>query len=180
MKLAFHFNRLHPELGNVYGSAAWRMVFPALLDQRGAHVMSKIFVGDLLFRDIDTSRDGLEFWLHPRNLVWTRLLEERLTAALPHVYAICFESVDQETAERLHGDLVDSASYLGAMEVDDGSFVHWQLYSEKLVPRFRVLGSAAHVFWDGFSEDGKDHGSFEEVQSLGFDPVLCQNSALLK
>ena len=190
MKLAFHFNGLHPELGDTYGLAARRLIFPELLDQRGAHVISKIFAGDLLFENVDTSRDGrhcsftradlsngdaIEFWRHPQNPVWTRLLEERLTAALGGVYAICFESVDQKTAERLHEDLVDSAPYLGAMEVDDGSLVHWQLYSKNLIPLFRVVGHSAHVFWDGISEDGMNIGFFEEVQNLGFDPVSWES-----
>ena len=190
MKLALHFNRFHPELGNVYGPAARRLVFAALLEQHGANVVSKIFVGDLLFGHIDTSRDGrhrsfqradlkygdiLDFWLHPQNPVWNRFSEERLIASLPHVYAICFESVDPQTAERLHAGLVCSASYLGAMEVDDGSFVHWQLYSKNLIPRFRVQSRAASVLWDGFSEDGKDQGFFEEVLSLGFYPVSWES-----
>ena len=100
------------------------------------------------------------------NPVWMgmriSISEELLAAALGHcVYAICFESVDQGTAERLHESLVDSASYLGAMEVDDGSFIHWQLYSKELIPKCRVLDRAARVFWDGISEDGKDPGFFE-------------------
>ena len=97
MKLAFHFDGDHSELGNAYGQAARRLVFSALLGQRRAHVSSKIFVGDLLFGNIDTSRDGryrslsranlryadiLEFWLHPQNPVWMRLSEERLATAL--------------------------------------------------------------------------------------------------
>ena len=191
MKLALHFDSYHPELGNAYGRAAQRLVCHALLGQRQVQVNSKIFVGDLLFWNIDTSRDSRhlslsnadlrhedipEFWLHPQNPVWTRLSERRLVAGLEHViYAICFESVDQETAERLHEGLVDSASYLGAMEVDDGSFIHWQLYSKQLIPKFRILNCAARVFWDGWSEDGKDLGFFEEVQSLGFNPVSWES-----
>ena len=61
------------------------------------------------------------------------------------------------------------------MEVDDGSFIHWQLYSKKLIPKCRVLDRAAHVFWDGISEDGKDPGFFEEVRGLGFDPVSWES-----
>ena len=53
MKLAFHFDGDHSELGNAYGQAARRLVFSALLGQRRAHVSSKIFVGDLLFGNID-------------------------------------------------------------------------------------------------------------------------------
>ena len=128
MKVAFHFNRFHPELGNAYGRAAHRLVFPALLGQRGAQVFSKVFVGDLPYRNVD-----YESWLRPQNPVWSGLSEERLTAALPHVYAICFESVDYATVERLHKVLGDSASYLGAMEVDDSSLLHWGLYSS-LIP----------------------------------------------
>ena len=62
------------------------------------------------------------------------------------------------------------------MEVDDGSFIHWQLYSKQLIPKFRILNRAARVFWDGWSdEDGKDLGFFEEVQSLGFNPVSWES-----
>jgi hypothetical protein len=79
MKLAFHFDGEHPELGIAYGPAARRLVFSALLSQRRVNLTSKIFVGDLLFGNIDASRDGrrrsfsrsdltyadiLDFWLH--------------------------------------------------------------------------------------------------------------------
>ncbi len=169
MELALHFHGLHglhPDLGDAYGRAAWRLVYPGLLDQRGTHVVSTVFVGDLLFGNIDTSRDGrhrsssrpdlkysdvLEFWLRPQNPVWARLCEERPTPALGQIYAIFLESVDQ-AAERLHQGLLDAASYLGAMEVDDGSFIHWQLYSKNLIPLFRVVGHGAQVYWDGLSD----------------------------
>ena len=179
MKIAFHFHGSHPELGFEYGLAALRLVSFALLGQQRTQVTSKVFVGDLLFSDIDMSRDGrsrssgdiLVFWLHPHNPVWTRFLEERLIAARGDVYAICLESVDQETAERLHKCLVDAAPYLGAMEVDDGYSLHWHLYSQSLSPLLRVLGGGANVFWDGFSEDDKDPGLLKELRSLGFNPV---------
>lgn len=183
MKIAFHFHGSHPELGFEYGLAALRLVSSALLGQQRAEVTSKIFVGDLLFRDIDMSRDGrqrrsgdiVKFWLHPHNPVWTRFLEERLIAARGDVYAICLESVDQATAEGLHNCLVDAAPYLGAMEVDDGYFLHWDLYSQSLSPLLRVLGGGANVFWDGFSEDDKDPGLLEELRSLGFNPVSWES-----
>ena len=183
MKIAFHFHGSHPELGFEYGLAALRLVSSALLGQQRAEVTSKIFVGDLLFSDIDMSRAGrhrssgdiLEFWLHPHNPVWTRFLEERLIAARGDVYAICLESVDQATAEGLHECLVDAAPYLGAMEVDDGYFLHWKVYSQSLCPLLRVLGGGANVFWDGFSEDDKDPGLLEELRSLGFNPVSWES-----
>ena len=186
MKLAVHFNAVHPELGVTYGSAARRRVFPALLALRNVQVDSKIFVGDLLFSGIAVPHEGgdprfsrtnrrlgdvVDCWLDPPNPVWNGFSEERLSGALGAIYAICFESIEQDTAERLHQSLIDDASYLGAMEVDDGSFVHWQLYSQKLIPLFRVHGRTAHVFWDGISDDGKNQGFFDEVPGLGFDQV---------
>ena len=90
MKLALHFDGEHPELGHAYGPVARRLVFSRLLDQRRVNLASKIFVGDLLFGQIDTSRDGrrrtfsrpdltyadvLDFWLHPEHPVWVRFSE---------------------------------------------------------------------------------------------------------
>lgn len=191
MKLAYHFDGNHPEMGTAYGTVARRLVFSALFSQRQFHLTSKVFAGDLLFGHIDASRDGrrrtfsradlsysdiLDFWLHPEHSVWLRFSEERLNAALSHrVYAICFESIEQALAESLHERLIDAAPYLGAMEVDDGSFIHWQLYSKKLIPKFRVIDRSAQVFWEGFSDDDKDPGFFDEVRGLGFDPVTWES-----
>lgn len=61
------------------------------------------------------------------------------------------------------------------MEVDEGSFIHWQLYSKKLIPKFRVAERAAQIFWAGFSDDDKDPGFFEEVRSWGFHPVTWES-----
>ena len=85
------------------------------------------------------------------------------------IYAVCFESVDRETAERLHEGLAGSASYLGAMEVGD-SRTHKQLWS-KLPARCRIVDRAARVFWDGDPKADRDEELFEQLQSLGFDPV---------
>ena len=183
MKIAFHFDSDHPDLGGVsYGWPSMRLVFSALLAQRRVHITSKIFVGDVSFKSIDTSRDGrhgslsrtdiLESWQHPHNSLWNRLLADRVTAAF-NVYAICFESVDENTAERLHAGLVDEPSYIGAIEVDDSSPLHWRLYP--LVALFRVLDRGAQVFWDGISEDQMDPGLLEDVRSFGFNPVSWES-----
>ena len=183
MKIAFHFDSDHPELGGIsYGSPAMRLVFSALLAQRHVHIASKIFVGDVSFGNIDRSRDGrhdnlsrtdiLESWQHPHNSVWDHLLADRLTAA-SNVYAICFESIDQNTAERLHAGLVNELSYIGGIEIDDSSRLHWHLYP--LVALFRILDRGAQVFWDGVSEDQKDPALLEEVRCFGFHPVSWES-----
>ena len=170
MKLAFHFDTKH--LGNPYDFAARRRVFAALLAQGDSHIDSRILSGDLLFGQIADrkSPDVVGLWFFPQNPVWASPngVEWNLP---PHqaVYAVCFESAEQKTAERLHKELVRSAAYLGAMEVGD-SRIHQQLWS-KLVPRFRVVGREAKVFWDGDPGTDRNEALFEQLQSLGFDPV---------
>ena len=178
MKLAFHFDSMHEALGNDYAVGARGLVFSTLLAQRDSHIDSRVFTGDLLFGNVPDLKqtDVVGLWFYPQNPVWTGpSLEWSLP---PHmaVYTVCFESADQKTAERLHEDLAGSASYIGAMEVGD-SRIHQQLWS-KLVPRFRVVGRAAQVFWGGYPEaDDRDEGLFAQLQSLGFDPVSWESRA---
>lgn len=183
MKIAFHFDSDHPDLGGVsYGLPSMRLVFSALLAQRHVHITSKIFVGDVSLKSIGASRDGryrslsrtdiLDSWQRPHSSVWNRLLTDRVTAS-SNVYAICFESIDENTAERLHAVLVNEPSYIGAIEVDDSSYIHWNIYP--LVALFRVVDRGAQVFWDGISEDEKDPVLLEDVRSFGFNPVSWES-----
>ena len=80
------------------------------------------------------------------------------------IYAVCFESVDRETAERLHEGLAGSASYLGAMEVGD-SRTHKQLWS-KLPARCRIVDRAARVFWDGDPRPTRTRSSSSSCRAL--------------
>lgn len=178
MKLALHFDSMHAVLGDSYGLAARRLVLGALPAERDSHVNSRVFTGDLLFGTIPGLKhaDAVGSWFFPQSPVWSR--PDGVEWNLPDhmsVYAVCFESADQKTAERLHKGLAGSASYLGAMEVGD-SRIHQQLWS-KLIPRFRFVGRAAQVFWGGYAEaDDKDRVLFEQLQSLGFDPVTWETS----
>ena len=171
MKLALHFDSMHADLGIVYGLAAHQLVFATLLAQRDSHIDTRILIGDLLFWNISGLKyaDVVGLWFFPQNPVWTSPngVEWNLP---PHtIYVVCFENVDRETAERLHEGLIGSAAYLGAIEVGD-SRIHQQLWS-MLIPKFRVVGRTAQVFWDGYPEADRDEGLFEQLQSLGFDPV---------
>lgn len=172
MKLALHFDSMHTELGNPYHLPARGLAFAALLAQHDSRVDSRIFTGDLLFMDVPSLKasDAVGRWFYPQNPVWTSPngVEWNLP---PHmaIYAVCFDSIDRETAERLHEGLTDSAAYLGAMEVSD-SRTHKQLWS-KLPARCRIVDRAARVFWDGDPTAYRDEELFEQLQSLGFDPV---------
>lgn len=76
-----------------------------------------VFVGDFLFSSIAVPHEGrdhrfsranrslgdvLDCWLDPPNAVWHRFSEEWLSGALGAIYTICFESIEQDMAERLH------------------------------------------------------------------------------
>lgn len=177
MQLALHFDSMHSELGSPYHLEPQRRVLAALLAQRECHIDSRILTGDLLFGSIPDrkSPDVVGLWFFPQNPVWTRPNGVEWNLPLHHmaIYAICFESVDQEAAERLHQSLTSSPSYLGAMEVGD-SRIHKLLWS-KLPARCRIVRRAARVFWDGDPNADRDEALFEQLQSLGFDPVSWES-----
>ena len=114
--------------------------------------------------------DAVGLWFFPENPVWANPngVEWNLP---PHmaIYAVCFESLNRGTAERLHESLAGSVSYLGALEVGD-SAAHKLLWS-KLPPRCRIVHRAARVFWDGYPGGDRNEELFEQLENLGFDPV---------
>ena len=174
MRLAFHFDSMHNELGANYGWAVDRLVFPELLDI-DSRVISEIVAGDLLFGQVGNLKydEALERWFRPPRPVWTRSAERELTERTA-VYAICFESMDPGPAELLHTRLdAKSRSYFGAMEVDHSYPAHWALWST-LSPRLRVDNRAAYVFWEGYQPAGRDESYAEHLRGLGFDPVTWE------
>ena len=172
MKLALHFDAMHAELGDPYHLPAQQLVFTALLAQRDNQIDSRIFTGDLLFTHVPgvKAADAVGLWFFPENPVWANPngVEWNLP---PHmaIYAVCFESLNRATAERLHESLAGSVSYLGALEVGD-SAAHKLLWS-KLPPRCRIVHRAARVFWDGYPGGDRNEELFEQLENLGFDPV---------
>ena len=176
MKLALHFDAMHAELGSPYHLIARQLVFTALLAQRDHQIDSRIFTDDLLFTHVPglKAADAVGLWFFPENPVWTSPngVEWNLP---PHmaIYAVCFESVNRGTAERLHEGLADSVSYLGALEVGD-SAAHKLLWS-KLRRRCRIVHRDARVFWDGYPGSDSDEELFEQLENLGFDSVSWEN-----
>jgi hypothetical protein len=112
-------------------------------------------------------------WLQPENTIWTDLHPERLSKALEdEIFAICFESIEADLASCLSKQLHDkSQAYIGAIEVDDASQVHWYIYSNVIGAQYRVKDNIAYVFWDGVSEDSKDTSKIEHLKKIGFRKV---------
>ena len=59
------------------------------------------------------------------------------------------------------------------MQVDDTDRMHNVLYSDLLIPRFRLLGSSINIFWDG-TDDSKDSSIIEMFVEIGFSEVAYE------
>ncbi|MBE9238124.1 hypothetical protein IQ227_19360 [Anabaena aphanizomenioides LEGE 00250] len=196
MKVAFHFNAFHPSLGSNYGNNIEKFIFNILLNHRNLNLSSKILTGDLLLWnlacDVRKRSSGTEtrkfnqdeyfqvvtLWLHPENTVWSRMILDRLMQALKdEIFIICFETIEMQLADYLDDRLREkSEAYLGAMEVDDASYVHWFVYSNSIGPRYRINNKTASVFWDGFPDDeSKDESTIERLRQIGFKQVSFES-----
>jgi hypothetical protein len=196
MKVAFHFNALHSSLGSNYGNSTEKLLFSILLSYRNLNLSSKILTGDLLLWDqavdiIKTSQTTetrkfnqdkyfhiVNLWLNPENFVWSTMILDRLMQALKgEIFIICFETIEMQLADYLNDRLREkSEAYLGAMEVDDASYVHWSVYSNSIGPRYRINNKTASVFWDGICDDElEDESTIERLRQLGFQRVSFES-----
>ena len=195
MKAAFHFNAFHPSLGSNYGNNVEKLVFNILLSSRKLNLSSKILTGDLLLSnlayDVIKINERTEIrkfnqdkyfkivnrWLKPENPIWASMIIDRLMQALKdEIFIICFETIEMQLADYLDGQLREiSESYLGAMEVDDGSHIHWNLYSNSIGARYRINNKTASVFWDSMCEESKNESTIERLKLIGFKRVSFEN-----
>jgi hypothetical protein len=99
LKIAYHFYSAHPALGSTYGRRIEEVVFKELLRQPPIRVNTKVFVGDLLLRNLasDTERTTtgeiwrlntqkylkvVDEWLLPAGPVWFKDRSEICEAAV--------------------------------------------------------------------------------------------------
>lgn len=195
MKIAFHFNADHPSLSIYYGYDIEKLFFAILLNHRNLNLSSKVLTGDLLLSDLaedveeinenqhvrhfnlDKYLKVVNLWLRPESTVWSSMIYDRLQNALnKNIFAICFETIELQLAEHLDNQLREkSEAYLGGIEVDESSYVHWHLYSNSIGPRYRIINKAASIFWDGISEESKDESSVKRLTKLGFKEVTFES-----
>ncbi len=187
MKVGYHFNADYKPFDGFYGFPIERIVFETILSNRTLNISSKIFVGDLLlmFHSVDKETKGdvttskfnkdkyqelFYSWLSPSNIVWIKFSVEKIEEAFnSNIFVVCFESIDLKTADFLHNSFVKHPSYLGALEVDDSSKVHWALYSASLIPFARIINKNLSLFH--YDEEDKDHAYRKEFEKLGFSKV---------
>lgn len=192
MKIAFHFDYMHPtiDINKNYALLICKDVLRVVLNAKNLNLYSKIFFGDLLLSRLasDIEKKGtsttikfnkekffkiLPLWLEPRINNWCTLSEKGMDCIFRHnVFVICFESIDLLAAEKLDRYLTEKIpSYIGALEVDETSPIHWTVYSDYIGPFLRIVNKDLFVFWDGISEESKNTGAMEYFRSLPFNKL---------
>ena len=155
MKVAFHFNAALPAFGNPFGPAIEELLFSKLLSNRNLHVSTKVYVGDfplaLLSQDQEEFARVINRWLLESQNGWRRFTKRMDQIARTDVWVWCFESVGQGFAGALHKDLSREEGYLGAIEVNDACRLHWEIYSDVLGLRYRLVDDSIAVFYDGMT-----------------------------
>lgn len=194
MKVAFHFNADYEKFKGFYGWPIEKAFFRKLLALRSLSISTKIFAGDLMLHhyacktvkvtDSQTVKrfDKRKFfklfeaWIRPSNPLWVTISQENLQKYLnSNIFVLCFESMDFRLAEQLDNALKKLPYYLGAMEVDDSSAVHWAVYSNSLVPTYRLINKDINIFWDEMDGGEKDERTSNELKKIGFINVNFEN-----
>jgi hypothetical protein len=191
MKIGYHFNADYQPFEGYYGLPIETKIFQTILSDRTLNISSKIFIGDLLLINLSTDKEvkgntethyfnkekflaAVNSWLNPDNTVWRQFHPDKILEVLDkNIFVVCFESIDLKTAEYLHKELGAYPAYLGAMEVDDSSKVHWSLYSGSLIAFARIINKNLSLFHQG--EDDKDFSFKTEFEKLGFGKVEFEN-----
>lgn len=147
MKIAYHFLAKHPDIRGLYNVHVLGECLRVVLQHPTLGLHTKVFTGDLGLKNLGMVEapvvhgtvasfnrqryfDALNQWAFPESGVWSRMTMEALEACnADDVYAVCIESIEEEDAGDLHRRLTGLPYYLGAMEVDDSSPIHWRIYS---------------------------------------------------
>jgi len=185
VKAGFHFNYNHETLqaGN-YAYKLYQSVLNLILDNDIINISSKIFTGDLLLDvlafDRTERKDGDTLTFNKEKYFqvlydWSTAEESNIltidndgmkSIINGEAFVICLESVDKKTVLQLDSIFKkEILSYLGVIEVDETSYVHWMVYSNTIGPHLRIVNKNIYVFWDGICEDSKDHGFFQFLQN---------------
>ena len=122
----------------------------------------------------------MEWFQHAEN-VWHRFTKRIRLIAETESFVVCFESVGREFAGGLHERLFGVEGYLGAVEVDDTTELHWHSYSDALVLKYRIMDDRIAIFYDELNEDppSEEEMSIEtkRLLGIGFSQVKFENCA---
>lgn len=176
MKVAYHFNSSHIE--ELYDSLFYNIVFSGILKINDPFFSSKILVGDLLIYEMINKVEepdvflGYLFQIKGDN--WKRIRDDKVKSFLRDtVFIICFETIQKETAVKLHEILLKEDFYLGAYEIDNSIELHWWLYGECIGPKFRILNKSINILVDNDEIESQEYGQDmkERLKKISFDKI---------
>ncbi len=162
------------------------MVFEAFLKDAKASMHAVIFSGDVLFASVAATRTKtktgwtdsvtpeklhlvLERWLKPENAILTSIPDwQKLFESWSHLCAICVEGISRRLVASIDDALQALPAYLGYMEVDDESPVHWALYTNSLCARYRITGRRLGILGDKEEDDPTKEAA---MSHLPFDAI---------
>jgi len=175
----------------MYGLKICEILFQLLLQKRNLHINSKISWGDVFLKHLCTRNERIngghevhfvqslvekayEAWLNPPDQVFKRFIfQDANSIVTKSPFAVVFDALDYETVDFLCENLSRHEFYWGALEIDDAYKVHWSLY--QLPTSYRMVGRKLNVFWDGISEESKDHAVIEVFQRMDFEKVQFES-----
>jgi hypothetical protein len=167
MKAAFHFDA--GEFGGYYGPPVQELVFRALMKVPRERRHFIVYTGDLIAYDHISRVGGPSemFALLMQSGDWSTLDPTVMTDALVNkrVYVLLVEGLLRQDAEAVEIELRGDG-YFGALDDRPRNPVHWLLYDQSLIRKFRVVGDELRLFYDATLEEvdpgSRDEGSFAE------------------
>lgn len=159
MKVAFHFKCI--DIQGRYDFIFYKMLFNKLLKLNEPFISSKILIGDLLIsnylnEEIESS-NFLNYLFQMKGDNWKRIISEKAKFFVSDIaFVICFETIQKNLAIKLNDLLEEEERYLGALEIDDSIELHWSLYGECIVPKFRILSKDINILVDNEERESQE------------------------
>jgi hypothetical protein len=185
MIVAFHFRADAEVYSSVWVFSIKERIFRRL-NETDAHAHAVIATGDLLIPH-DLGTEGKEAVLQaligydPRK--WRTIHSDEFADVLfsTRIYVVAIEGLGTALQDALDAELRRDDAYLGAIEIDPANRIHWVLYRQKLVTRYRYVDGEVRLFYRKFEADAgadaKDTGTADELKRRGFR-VAFEDSGL--
>jgi len=123
----------------------------------------------------ETARDAvLQALLGYNPRKWRTVDHEEFASVLfsARIYVLAIVWASNKLQDYLDGRLRRNSAYLGAIEIDAANRVHWALYKQSLIPRYRYANGEIRIFYRKFEElagaDVRDTGTAADFVRAGF------------
>lgn len=183
MKYAFHFDTVDKSIGQPWHIVPQQQLYSALLQDPSWSNTTAVSLGDIVLPDVIPEAQNAKLDAEKRaELLYVRIGQwlgsanrsdidlERLLEVISqrHLFVICLDSISKTAADRVHAALASHSFYLGYLEVNEASPIHYALYRMLSRPG-RIVGREFRVFvlsMDPAAEDAEEW-KLEAYRALG-------------